>query len=218
MKVGTDAILLGSWATADDPQSILDVGTGSGVIALMLAQRFPAANIQAVEIDPTACQQAQENFAVSLWSNRIRALCCAVQKFESAERFDLIVCNPPYFNSGMQSPDLARDVARRDGTLTFGELVTSVQRCLRPGGRFAVVLPTDRADEFCCRAEEVNLFCCQKCLVRPTENANPRRQLLEFSNERPLCSIELQDMFLEHSRHAYSNDYRTLAKEFLLKL
>ena len=130
MKVGTDGVLLGAWASCDGAERILDIGTGTGVIALMLAQRNTEAKIHAVEIDSTATQRARSNFDMSPWAERLDVECCAVQAFNRAEKFDLIISNPPYFVDSLLPPDAKRSTARHTHDLTFEELDKAVCRLL----------------------------------------------------------------------------------------
>ena len=147
MKVGTDGVLLGAWA-AVRPQDrrMLDIGTGTGLIALMLAQRAPEAHVTGVDIDDVG--QARENAAASPWSGRVAFAQCPVQEFETPEPFDLIVSNPPFFVDSLTCPDGGRTAARHAVHLPFGDLRDAVLRLLAPGGRFAVILPTAEAERF----------------------------------------------------------------------
>ena len=147
MKVGTDGVLLGAWA-AVRPQDrrMLDIGTGTGLIALMLAQRAPEAHVTGVDIDDVG--QARENAAASPWSGRVAFAQCPVQEFETPEPFDLIVSNPPFFVDSLTCPDRGRTAARHAVHLPFGDLRDAVLRLLAPGGRFAVILPTAESGAF----------------------------------------------------------------------
>lgn len=218
MKVGTDAILLGAWAAALEPKRILDIGTGSGVIALMLAQRFPAANITAVEIDSAACMQAYQNFAGSPFCNRLTLACAAVQDFRPRAKYDLVACNPPWFHKSFKPPDAARTTARHSDSLSLEELGTAAGRLLSRGGVLNVILPIEQAMTFTVIASENELHCHRVCEVRPTSTSMAKRQLLEFSNRPPEQGVSAQELVLEVTRHQYSEEYSQLAKEFLLKL
>lgn len=218
MKVGTDAILLGAWAKADGAQNVLDIGTGSGVIALMLAQRCPNAKVTAVEVERAASEQAAENFAASPWSDRLSVTCGAIQEFVAASKFDLIVCNPPFFVDGIQPADAARKLARHSDALLPADLVATVQRHLQPDGRFSVVLPVQQAIGFLKVAEAGRLYCRRLCDVLPTPTSTPRRQLLEFAMEPTHEELQRQEIVLEVSRHEYADDYCKLAGNFLLRI
>ena len=218
MKIGTDAILLGAWAAAVEPQRILDIGTGSGIIALMLAQRFPAANVTALEIDAAACDQARGNFAASLFCDRLTLTRSAVQDFYPSHNFDLIVCNPPYFDRNSKPSDSARTMARHSDSLPLIELAAAASRLMGPGGVLNVILPIAQALAFASTATVHDLHCHCVCAVRPTPTSPPKRQLLGFSNRPPEQDVCAQEIVTEVARHQYSDDYRRLAKEFLLRL
>ena len=218
MKIGTDAILLGSWATAVEPQRILDIGTGSGILSLMLAQRFPAANVVAIEIDPTACRQAGGNFADSPFSKRLTSTHSSIQDFKPTEQFDLIVCNPPWFHKSMKPPDAARAVARHSDSLSLEELGQVANRLLSGHGAVNVILPLEQSKFFIGIATACELFCHRICEVRPNPTAQPKRQLLQFSKQPPEHGLIFQELAIEVTRHHYSHEFSQLAKEFLLKL
>lgn len=218
MKIGTDAILLGAWAAAVEPKRILDIGTGSGIIALMLAQRFPAANVDAVEINSAACEQAYCNFAAAPFSDRLTLTHSSVQDFHPNDQYDLVVCNPPWFQKSFKPPDAARTMARHSDSLSLEELGTSASRLLSPGGALNVILPVEQALTFTAIATENELHCHRMCEVRPTPTSTPKRQLLEFSNHPPEQGACAQEIVIEVTRHHYSEAYSQLAKEFLLKL
>ena len=141
MKVGTDGVLLGAWANTDNAKRILDIGTGTGVIALQMAQRNPVAQIHAVEIDETAAHRARANFDLSPWAERMNVEQTAVQEFSPAEKFDLIVSNPPYFVDSLLPPDAKRSTARHTHDLSFEELDSAVCQLLADDGLFALILP-----------------------------------------------------------------------------
>lgn len=147
MKVGTDGVLLGAWAgVRPADRRILDVGTGTGLIALMMAQRAPEALITGVDVEEVS--QARENAAASPWGGRVAFVQCPVQEFAPDERFDLIVSNPPFFVDSLTCPDEGRTTARHAVRLPFDQLRDAVVRLLAAEGRFAVILPTDEARRF----------------------------------------------------------------------
>lgn len=222
MKIGTDAILLGAWAEADQPKRILDIGTGSGVIALMLAQRFPTATVTAVEIDEDASRQAAANFCDSPFGDRLTVIRAPVQNLpidgQSPRPFDLVVCNPPWFADSLKSPDSRRTLARHSDSLSLAELAAAAERLLGVGGRLGLVLPVEAADAFSELANGSGLCLVRRCLVRPTPQSSPKRHLLEFSNQKSAAEVSVQELVVETSRHVYSDGYITLAKDFLLKM
>lgn len=216
-KVGTDSILLGSWATADNAIRILDIGTGCGLLGLMLAQRFPSSAITAIEIDQSACAQAQRNFLNSPWSDRLAAQPIDARKFAATLCFDLIVCNPPYFEASLKPDNVSRSTARHNDQLTFAELANIAATVLGEQGRFSVVLPMDRASEFIDAAASCKLHLKRRCDVRPTPETAPKRSLLDFGQQRPHM-IDSSELTLEVTRHQYTAGYIELAKDFLLKM
>jgi tRNA1Val (adenine37-N6)-methyltransferase len=173
MKVGTDALLLGSWAgacmeSAAEPVSeVLDIGTGSGILALMLAQRFPTATVHAVELEPDAAQQASENAKRSPFRDRITVHHRAFQGWEG--RVDLAVCNPPFFHGHPKSQDRKRNLARHDDTLPLTALFKSVKACLNENGEFALVFPEDRANELMAVAQNSGFHLWAKVTLQATE-------------------------------------------------
>ncbi|MCH3993711.1 MAG: methyltransferase [Prevotella sp.] len=198
MKVGTDGVLLGSWAgwseTVPDRPSIpfrrvLDIGTGTGVIALMLAQRFPEVQVDALEIDRDACLQAAENAKESPFADRLRVIGKSLQDFcrsEPTPHYDLIVSNPPFYSSNqfLESPDAKRDQARRTGTLTYTELFKGVKQLLEPNGVFCTVIPSELAEPFSAEGYLSGLVLTRRCLVKTVERKAAKRCLLAFARQR----------------------------------
>ena len=170
MKVGTDGILLGAWATAETPSRILDIGTGTGVVALMLAQRFPAAMIDAVEANSDACGQAAGNFQVSPWADRLTAVYCRIQEFESAATYSLIVSNPPWFHDSMKPDDQARDTARHTDSMSPADLISAVARLMANDGVFTTILPVVEGQSFLGLAAQSGFHCHRCCEVLPLAN------------------------------------------------
>lgn len=216
-KVGTDSILLGSWANAADVHRVLDIGTGCGLLALMLAQRFSSAAITAIEIDTSAFEQAQQNFHASPWANRLTANHTDASKFTSTKLFDLIVCNPPYFKAACGSNHDSRTIARHEDQLTFIDLTKVAATLLSQQGRFCTVLPFDRALEFTDITAQHQLHLVRRCDVQPTPTSNPKRSLLAFGLQKTEA-LDCTDLVLEEARHQYAAGYMKLAKDFLLKM
>ena len=214
MKVGTDGVLLGAWADCDGAKRILDIGTGTGVIALMLAQRNTDAEIHAVEIDETAAHRARSNFDMSLWTERLNVECCAIQEFAPSEKFDLIISNPPYFIDSLQCPDAKRTTARHAQDLTFDELDKAVCRLLADDGKFALILPTTEFSKYLA-ITKLNLV--RQCDVYPKIGASVKRVMAEFSK----CEkndVEHENITIEQGvRGEYTDEYRALTKDFYLK-
>ncbi len=219
MKVGIDGVLLGAWAPVDSSANrILDVGTGSGLIALMLAQRSNAM-IDAIDLDEGAVRQTDINVAASDWNNRIRVQHQSLQNFAETQTkvYDLIVSNPPFFISSLKAPDEARTIARHADTLTHEELLKYASELLKKTGRMCVILPVNEGLRCVESAWKFGLYCHQCVHVYPKPKSEPKRLLLEFgftARETQLSSIEIETA----ERHQYSAAFTALAKDFYLKL
>lgn len=214
MKVGTDGVLLGAWARCEGARRILDIGTGTGVIALQMAQRNPVAQVQAVEIDETAAKRARANFDLSPWAERLAVVQSAVQEFEPTEKFDLIISNPPYFVDSLLPPDAKRSTARHTHDLTFEELDKAVCRLLTDNGRFALILPTNEFERY---LEISHLHLVRRCDVCPVEGGAVKRIMGEFAKQ-PTATTKHETIAIERGKRGdYTDDYRALTKDFYLK-
>jgi len=215
MKVGTDGVLLGAWTECRNATSILDIGTGSGLIALMLAQRSDA-KTDAIDIDENACKQAERNFNLSPFSSRLKVFHTSIQKYQGNSSYDLIVSNPPFFSMSLKSPDSQRNKARHNDSLSLEELFANTKRLLTSTGRFCLIIPVDQ-DESATRIAILNhLFLKKKTLVLPTPESKPKRILLEYSQQDGFYSEN--QLVIETSRHQYSEDFIQLVKEYYLKV
>lgn len=215
MKVGTDGVLLGAWADIEDDKSILDIGTGSGIIALMAAQRNAKARITAIDIDADAVAQAEKNISATPWRERIACKCADVRSFTGEAKFDHIISNPPYFVENTHSPNRQRDVARSADSLPFKALVASTERLLREGGRLSVVLPVESASLFRYEAFE-RLWLSRLCSVVTIDGDAPKRTLMEFVNtDKPLMP-RTEELVIQLRDGSYSPKYRDLTKDFYL--
>ncbi|WP_282164508.1 tRNA1(Val) (adenine(37)-N6)-methyltransferase [Cellulophaga baltica] len=226
MKIGTDGVLLGAWASVNNSMhTILDIGTGTGVIALMLAQRSIADTIEAIELDGDAFEQCTDNFEASDWGDRLFCFHAGFDEFvdeyteeepEEAELYDLIVSNPPFYSEEVSSGNDARDQARQNSSLPFDELVSGVSKLLSPTGVFATIIPYKEEENFIALALENNLYPNRITQVRGTENTEIKRSLLEFSlTESEYTSKEL---IIELERNVYTKEYIELTKDFYLKM
>lgn len=216
MKVGTDGVLLGAWADVSNATRILDVGTGSGVIALMLAQRSNSeVQIDAIDISQDACEQARENIFQSPWPKKISVTHMSIQEYDS-EPYDLIISNPPFFSNSYKPPSSGRIVARHTETLTHTELLTHSKRLLQPTGRLNLVLPETEANHLKTLAENSNWFCTRKCVFRSRISKPPERVLMELKLEA--APINMQELTLYEIDQEWSEGYRALTKDFYLKL
>lgn len=179
MKVGTDAVLLGAWAPGG--KRILDIGCGTGIIALMMAQRFPDAKVSAVDIDADCCSQATENVAASPFADRIDVHCQPIQQYSGENDYDAIVSNPPFFVNALKSPDEKRSLARATDHLPYHDLFAAVSRLLSPDGVFSAVIPTDMEEAFTMEGFLVGLRLAAKVYVRTVPRKQPKRMLVSFS-------------------------------------
>lgn len=216
MKVGTDGVLLGAWTSVRNVHRILDVGTGTGLVALMLAQRsLPDTNIVALEIDEAAAEQARENICRSPWKDRIEVLQKDFKKFDSLDKFDVIVSNPPYFVNALGCPGQQRNTARHNSSLTYEDLLQGVAKLLSREGIFTIVIPTDVSD----RVKEIGtasgLFAVRQLNVVTKPGGSPKRTLISFSFSKQVCLVE--EMLTELARHKYSEEYTALTKEYYLR-
>ena len=214
MKVGTDGVLLGAWADCEGAERILDIGTGTGVIALQMAQRNPEAQICAVEIDKIAAKRARANFDLSPWAERLTVAQSAVQEFVPTEKFDLIVSNPPYFVDSLLPPDAKRSTARHTHDLTFEELDNAVCRLLSESGKFALILPVAEFEKYLTLTQ---LYLVRRCDVCPVEGGAVKRIMGEFAKQ-PTTETKLETIAIERGKRGdYTDDYRALTKDFYLK-
>lgn len=213
MKISTDAILLGGQATFENPRSILDIGTGTGVISLMLAQRFPNSKITAVEIDEAAAAQARENFRKSPFSERLNLHFGKIQEFDKGP-FDLILSNPPYYSDHLKSVDPRRLKALHTDELSFGELLGKVVQMLQPHGQFWVILPRRQMEELINLASKVQLFENQKIRVRDKQESKVLREVAVFSFQ--VTNPVVRELYLKEPDGTYSEDYRGILSGFLL--
>ena len=216
MKISTDAVLLGSLAQHPSPKQILDIGTGTGVIALMLAQRFPEAQVTALEIDPEAAAQATENFKESPFAERMHLTPTALQDFSADVSFDLIVSNPPYFPDHLKSSDPKRNLALHTDGLPFETLLSQACQLLAPYGQFWVILPPRQMGDFCKLAEEVLLFPNFKIQVQDAASKPVHREIVSFSKTKNLPPIQTRGYSLKNEDGTYTEDYRQLISGFLL--
>jgi tRNA1Val (adenine37-N6)-methyltransferase len=215
MKVGTDAVLLGAWADLQGAQHLLDIGSGSGIITLMLAQRSSAnSKIEGIEIAEPDFLQACENVNRSPWSQKILLHHAAVQSFRPASAFDFIICNPPFFENSLPPPDPGRNRARHTQALSFIDLLKAVKSWLLPSGKFCLILPTGEGDRFAELALDFGLHCNRR-LAFFTRMENPQeRWLMEFSFLKKSTATER--MVLHGQNNLKSQEYRKLTHDFYL--
>ena len=223
MKVGTDAVLLGAWCSLENhPESILDIGAGTGIISLMMAQRIDAMTIDAVEIDEKAYEQCVENFELSDWADRLFCYNASFEEFaeelfeEEEETYDLIISNPPFYADAFETDNEARNKARFTSSLTFQNLIVGASKILSKTGEFSVIIPFKEEQEFVAISSQNSLFLNKVCHVKGTATSEIKRSLLTFSFQEK--TIEEEELIIEISRHHYTEEYINLTKDFYLKM
>lgn len=229
MKVGTDGVLLGAWTPIENnPFSILDIGTGTGIIALMLAQRSHAEQIDALEIDEDAYEQATDNFENSPWNDRLFCFHAGLDEFveepeddpsdsELAQQYDLIVSNPPFYSEDYKSSNDQRDLARFQDAMPFEDLIEAAALLLSENGIFSVIIPFKEEENFLALANEYELYPQKITRVKGTPTTEIKRSLLAFSRNKNL-DFPIDELIIETSRHQYTPEYIELTKEFYLKM
>ncbi len=219
MKIGTDGVLLGSWATLDhNPFSILDIGAGTGVLSLMMSQRSQAEMIDAIEIDDNAYEQCVDNFEQAPWSDRLFCYHASLLEFaeEIEDKYDLIICNPPFYSEDYKSKNKQRDLARFQDAMPFEHLVESVSKLLSEGGVFSVIVPFKEEEDFVGLALKQKLFQNRTLHVKGNTDSTIKRSLIEFSfTKKPSIT---ETLVIETSRHQYTQEYINLTKYFYLNM
>lgn len=215
-KVGTDGVILGAYADVSDKKRILDIGCGTGLISIMLAQKSQA-EIVSIEPDEESFNQACENVRSCSWSSRITVLKTDLQSFKPlTEQFDLIVSNPPYFTDSLKNPDPRKSSARHNDSLTSKELLTEVAGLLESDGCFQVILPYIEGNILIAEAQEFGLYCNSILKIRPLPTSEIRRMIITFSRERKPVTEKF--LTIEHGkRHEFTEEYINLTKDFYLK-
>lgn len=218
MKVGVDAVLLGAWADISGVRSVLDVGTGCGVIALAVAQRTPQASFLGIDIDHPSVLEAEINFKSSPWSSRMATLECSFDDVEKlGKKFDLIISNPPYFDSGVNPTSNSRMRARHIGELSPSALINNTPRLLTESGILAMITPAD-AEEHLMNCAAANGMSLRRILrVKGTPKGSVKRILTEFCLDCPKSSPKEEFLTIQLSPEEYTDEYMALTKEFYLK-
>ena len=222
MKVGTDGVLLGAWASVENSLRVLDIGTGSGVIALMLGQRNRTAEICGIEIDGASAEEATSNASASPFSSQLQIIHTSLQEFDissSQKKFDLIVCNPPFFTGGTLTQNTNRDVARHTKKLSHNDLLQGVKRLLaKDSGKFSVILPYIEGLQFIEIAKSYGLYLSKMTEVKPKADKKIERLLIEF-NTMPSNEVLTNELIIQHNeRNDYTLDYIELTKDFYLNM
>ena len=219
MKVGTDGVLLGAWVSLDSNiQKILDIGSGTGVIGLMLAQRNSEAQIDAIEIEENAFEQSVENFENSDWNNRLFCYNTSLKEFQKEidENYDLIVSNPPFYNSTFKELDDKKALAKHTISLTYDSLLNSTSKLLSKKGTCAFIIPYDEESNFLKTAKGCTLYPKRITRVKGHKSALVKRSLIQFSFEQ--IQTEISELTIEIKRHVYTAAYKKLVQDFYLKM
>jgi tRNA1Val (adenine37-N6)-methyltransferase len=215
MKVGTDAVLLGAWVDVKPTDWVLDIGTGCGVLPLMLAQKG-IGKVHAVDLDEASALEAAENFQASQWSRQLFAFHADIRRFTMQCAYDLIISNPPFFINSFKCDANRRNQARHtDTSLTFNDLISSVRRLLKPEGRFALVLPERESQEFLRLAEKANLFLFRKENIIPIEGKTPNRVNLELRYGKPE-TVQVSDLIIRREDGSFTDNYLERVKDYYL--
>ena len=224
MKIGTDAVLLGAWAFVENnPFSILDIGTGTGILSLMLAQRSGAELIDAIEIDADTYEQCVNNFEQSPWGDRLFCYHASLEEFveEIEEKFDLIISNPPFYSEDYKTDDSQRDLARFQEAMPFEHLVESASKLLSENGIFSVIIPFKEETNFIQVSAAFKLIPNRILRVKGNHNSEFKRSLIEFAfrdSDSHRNEIKIDNLIIENERHQYTEDYINLTKDFYLKM
>lgn len=220
MKIGTDGVLLSAWTPiTTNPISILDIGTGTGIIALMLAQRTHAEQIDALEIDEKAYEQAVENFENSPWSDRLFCFHAGLDEFieEPEDEYDLIVSNPPFYSEDYKTDNEQRDLARFQDAMPFEDLLEAAAMFLSDDGIFSTIIPFKEEEQFIALAAEAELYPVKITRVKGTPTSEIKRSLLAFSRNE-IGNFPVDELIIEISRHNYTPEYIALTQDFYLKM
>ena len=217
MKVGTDGVLLGAWVNPKSyPHQILDVGTGTGLVAIMLAQRFIRSQIHAIDIDHASAKEALFNTQTSPWSERINITHCALQDYNPSNKYDLIVSNPPYFRNTTLSYNKSRALARNNQRLSLEYLIERSYDLLHENGELAFIVPSNEFETIQSLAVKFKFHIIKLCWIKGNHQSPIKRLLISLSNKKNI--LEENSLTIEDDRHNYTEEYKDLCKDFYLKL
>lgn len=219
MKIGTDGVLLGSWTSVKhNPFNVLDIGSGTGILSLMLAQRSSAQQIEAIEIDDNAYEQCAENFENSPWNDRLFCYHASLLEFveEVEDAFNLIICNPPFYSEDYKTKDKSRDLARFNDAMPFKHIIYAVAHLLAEDGIFSIIIPKKEERDFIELASTIELYPQRILHVKGNPNSEVKRSLIEFSHKE--TEVKTSELIIETSRHNYTQNYIDLTKDFYLKM
>lgn len=216
MKVGTDGVLLGAWTKIRQNELILDIGTGTGLIALMLAQKDESLLIKAIDIDIEAAKQALQNVARSPFSHQIEVEHISLDQLIDADKYDRIVSNPPFFIKSLKSPNKQRSMARHTESLPMEQLFQKSYRLLKNGGNLSLIYPFDNVDVVEHLAQKNGFTVSRKTLVYPKINSEAKRVLWEFEKGGINNNVQTNELFIESERHVYTNEFKQLVDDYYL--
>ncbi len=216
MKVGTDSVLLGAWAALENSRTILDIGTGCGLLAMIAAQRSEG-TVTGIEIDPEAAEVASTNFKSSPWSKRLKSICISLQQYTgegNGQQFDHIISNPPYFINSLKAPGRERSNARHTDLLPYGVITEAISKLLAPEGSFSLILPYNESAVFKTEASKSGLQITAEMLVVPKEGKNANRVLLEF--KKIPAPVRHSSLFIRHTNGEYTEEYKNMTRSLYL--
>lgn len=218
MKIGTDSVLLGAWTPCENEIRILDIGTGSGILALMMAQRNVKIQVDAVEVDPAAAILARQNVELSPWADHIHVFSSSIQEFSvnHTQEYSLIICNPPFFTGSLKAPDKIRSIARHNDTLPVKELLSITAKLLKENGKASFIIPADAFASWKAFASNICLYPSLVTHVKSSRNHQPHRILVVFTKNDTSKMIE-NEFCIYSSTNQHSNEYVELTKEYYLK-
>lgn len=214
MKVGTDGVLLGAWVDVSNVKTALDIGTGTGLISLMMAQRNSSLSINAIDIDTGAILQAKININQSPFANNTHIQETALQHLDTETKYDVIVSNPPFFNDSLKSTDKQRNLARHTDSLSAEDLIHHASMLLNDSGKLSLIYPYEYKETLINLASEYKMSISRVTSVLPTPNAAPKRILIELSKQK--SKLTETELILEVDRHVYSTEFQELVKDFYL--
>ncbi len=217
MKVGTDAVLLGAWTKIQNTKTILEIGTGSGVISIMLAQRSEV-KIEAIDIDKSSVNQASDNFKISPWNKHLAAKHFSLKEFiiESKNQYDLIVSNPPFFIDSLKSPNKNKTRSKHTDELSYSDLIQGLIHFLSPQGRACLILPFTESKSFINLARLENIYLNKQLLIKPKKSKQANRILMEFSFSK--TTLEKDEIYLRKADNSFSDKYKNMSKDYYLNL
>ncbi|GGD21695.1 tRNA1(Val) (adenine(37)-N6)-methyltransferase [Hyunsoonleella pacifica] len=219
MKIGTDGVLLGAWTSVKhNPYNILDIGAGTGILSLMMAQRTNATQIEAIEIDDDAYEQCAENFENSPWNDRLFCFHASLLEYIEAvdEKFDLIICNPPFYSEDYKTQETSRNLARFSDAMPLEHIIFAVINLLSDQGKFSIIIPYKEEQKYIEEASLIRLFPNRILHVKGNPTSNIKRSLIEFSYHE--SDIKVSELIIETDRHQYTDAYINLTKDFYLKM